>query len=144
MILLIPEAMTRSYRAPSRMEYQAECFSTLAHLLEPPDAAFVAHLAVATDPTLVTPRVAGHVALFAERLGDLSLEERQELFAETFAKVGLAEDRRCLVESLRNPGGSAPRAEVLASLTRLGDTLLRDRNPYHHLLVAARMLLGSW
>jgi len=124
------------------MEYQAECFSTLAQLLEAPDAASVAHLALATDPALMPPQVAGHVALFAERVGDLSLEERQELFSETFASALLAEDRRCLAAFLRRGGGTEARAQVPA-LDRLGDTLLRDRNPYHHLLVAVRVLLGS-
>ncbi len=122
------------------MEYRAECFSTLAHLLEAPDAAFSAHLALATDPALVPPQVAGNVALFAERVGELTIEERQELFSETFGAPLLAGDRQSVVAWLRSADQDGV-ACAGAAVARLCEILARDRNPYHHLCVAVRSLL---
>ena len=125
------------------MDYEAECRATLAQLLELPDGAFAAHLAVATDPALITRAAAGHAALFAERVSDLSLDERQELFAETF-RSGAAEDhRRCIVAALREGGNAARSAEFTTSVERLQETLLGSRNPYHHLLTAITSLLST-
>ncbi len=124
------------------MDYQAECFSTLARLLETPDAAFDADLALATDPALMPPQVAGQVALFAERLGALSLEERQELFAETFTNPLAASDRRSAVAVLRDDVTRASADRHAPALDRLTGALLSDRNPYHHVLVAVKMLLA--
>jgi nitrate reductase assembly molybdenum cofactor insertion protein NarJ len=125
------------------MEYEAECFATLAQLLDVPDCAFAAHLAFATDPMLVTAGVAGHVALFAERVVDLTLDERRELFAETFSDSPADADRLRIVSTLRQ----CPRQECVAHLERpiehLGTMLLRHRNPYAHLVVAIGGLLGT-
>jgi hypothetical protein len=123
------------------MQFEAECFATLAHLLEPPDAAFHAQLAVMTDPTLVPATIAGNVALFAERVAGLSPDERRELFVETFAESSLSIDRRTLVASLRGVQ-SGDAASVLAAIVRLCTALSRDRNPYLHVCVAARSALG--
>ena len=142
MIVLIAAAARRRYRAPTAMDYQAECLSTLAHLLEAPDAAFPAHIAVATDPALASPTVAGHVALFAERVAELSQDERCELFAETFAASALAADRETVVAWLRGARG-ADAARALAALERLCRALSRDRNPYLHLCVAAQCLYSA-
>lgn len=122
------------------MEYAAECFSTLAQLLDFPDQAFGAYIALATDPALMPAAAAGHVALFAERVSDLSLEERQELFAETFGSEAADAERRHLVTTLREwtRSGSAARAGLLKPLL----CTLHDRNPYWHVVTAIETLLA--
>jgi nitrate reductase assembly molybdenum cofactor insertion protein NarJ len=117
------------------MEYEAECLLTLAQLLEVPDCAFSVHLAYATDPAVVTSTVAGHVALFAERVVALSLEERQELFAETFRCPRADRERCCLVAGLRQ-GDRDSAASIEPAIEYLRSTLLRNRNPYVHLVEA--------
>ena len=123
------------------MACRPECFSTLARLFERPEGAFVDDLARATDATLMPPDVAAQVALFASRTGDLALEERQELFSETFASAAASTDRCSLAARLRQGAAEGPAST--ASLDRLSDALLRDGNPYHHLIVAARMLFAA-
>lgn len=124
------------------MEYEAECCSTLARLLEAPDASFSACLAVVTDPALVSPEVAGHVAVFAERVAGLSADERQELYAETFAAPALAGDRTLVATWLRHTCREEA-ALAQAALDRLCRALSRDRNPYLHVCVAARSVFSE-
>lgn len=123
------------------MEYEAECFSTLARLLEMPDRAFAVYVALATDPGLMPPPAAGHVALFAERVAELSADERQELFSETFRDELSDARRRAIVTALRESGDPRRSTLIIESLEDLRSTLLNDRNPYHHLVVAVSTLL---
>jgi hypothetical protein len=125
------------------MEYEAECLLTLAQLLELPDSAFAAHLAYATDPMLVTAAVAGHVALFAERIVDLSLDEQRELFDETFSDPPADAERRCIVSTLRHCALPECSTRLQSPVEHLGDMLLRYRNPYAHLVAAVGRLLSS-
>lgn len=125
------------------MEYEAEGLLTLAQLLEMPDCAFAAHLAYATDPMLVTTAVAGHVALFAERVVDLALDERRELFAETFSDSPADAERRCIVSTLRHCALPECSARLQRPLEQLEDMLLRHRNPYAHLVIAIGRLLRT-
>lgn len=125
------------------MDYEAECLVTLAQLLEMPDCAFAAHLAYATDPMLVTAAVAGHVALFAERVVDLSLDEWRELFVETFSDSPADAERLCIVSTLRECALVECSARLKRPLEYLGDRLLRHRNPYAHLVIAIGGLLGT-
>lgn len=119
-----------------------ECFSTLARLLDVPDAAFQAHLALLTDPAIAPPDVAGQVALFAERVASLSSDERQELFTETFPESASGDDRLAVVVALRSVR-SDEFARAIVSIDRLSRRLARDRNPYLHLCIAARALLAA-
>jgi hypothetical protein len=86
------------------------------------------------------PAAAGHVALFAERVAGLSLDEHQELFDETFRTMGADRERRAIVSGLR--AGPDRADSVRRSLGQLDGPLLNDRNPYHHLLVAVGALLA--
>jgi nitrate reductase assembly molybdenum cofactor insertion protein NarJ len=88
----------------------------------------------------LSPAAAEEVARFDERVADLSLAERQELFDETFTGE-LNQDVRQLVRLLEGGLPSAAEAvsreaEVIGVLARAAERLRRDRNPYHHLFQA--------
>ncbi|MBI2220132.1 MAG: hypothetical protein HYU53_02875 [Acidobacteria bacterium] len=121
------------------MDRRAECVSIVRRLLEPPGESFAAEVAGVARSGL-PPEAAEQVSRFSERIADLSPEERRELFDETFGRPAAADDRRRLVSLL---DGSAPPeagAEVWALIDRLGTALMRDRNPYHHLIAALGVL----
>lgn len=127
------------------MKTQAGCIAVLRRLLEPPSPG-TDDLARAMEAVRIPRDAAEQMALFAERTGDLTDEERQELFDETFnrnAAVGADRQRvlQCLAGDLAaDPTGAA---ELAGLLQRLRTQLLRDGNPYHHLIAAAQVLIGA-
>lgn len=121
------------------MDHRAECVSIVRRLLEPPGASFAADVAAAST-TKLPPDAAEQVARFHERVADLSLDERRELFDETFGRAAAAEDRRRLVTVLEGPSPYSAGSELWPLIDRLGARLRRDRNPYHHLIAAVGVL----
>lgn len=121
------------------MDHRAECLSIVRRLLEPPGESYASDVAVVATSGL-PPEAAEQVSRFTERIADLSPEERRELFDETFGRPATAEDRRRLVSLL--DGSATPEAgpDVWAVIDRLGAALMRDRNPYHHLIAALGVL----
>jgi hypothetical protein len=124
------------------MQYEAECLVTLAQLLDLPDRAFAAHIGFATDPALMPPAVAGQIALFAERVADLSLDERQELFIETFLPGPLTDLRCSIATALRNGPPLKDGPSLARSVDQLREVLLTRRNPYAHLLTGVGTMLA--
>jgi hypothetical protein len=144
------------------MIHDRECVSVFRRLMVRPDAAFAALLDVASDPACVPPEAARQASYFADRVRDLTLDERQELFDVTFPDTGAAstpqEDggpapdrsgarsRARLVALLEEWGGEGPaadeaRARLVADVDALHRRLRACRNPYHHLLAALATLL---
>jgi nitrate reductase assembly molybdenum cofactor insertion protein NarJ len=145
MIPLIAPPAILPYRAAGAMKTQADCIAVLRRLLEPPSPG-TDDLARAMEAVRMPRDAAEQMALFADRTGDLTDEERQELFDETFDRNAAADaDRQrilqCLAaDSAREPAGAA---ELTGLLQRLRTQLLRDGNPYHHLIAAAQVLIGA-
>ena len=123
------------------MEVQADCVAILLRLLEPPSAASD-DLMLAMDVAGIPRGAAEQMALFEERTGDLTFDERQELFEETFSRNdAVRADRQRLVGCLERET-AADAAELAPLLQRLRTQLLRDGNPYHHVMAAAIVLVG--
>jgi nitrate reductase assembly molybdenum cofactor insertion protein NarJ len=141
MIRLIGAAGERRYRAAAAMDHQADCVSIVRRLLEPPGASFAGDLALAAGARRMPPDAAEQVARFSERIADLSAEERRELFDETFGRPATADDRRRFVALLKSSSDHDGASDLWPLVERLGAALLRDRNPYHHLIAAVGVLL---
>jgi nitrate reductase assembly molybdenum cofactor insertion protein NarJ len=111
----------------------------MRRLLEPPRASFAADLAVAASGGLPVD-AAERVARFSDRIADLSPEERRELFDETFGRSQTDADRQRLVFLLEQSLPPAASSELWKLIDRLGAVMMRDGNPYHHLIAAVAAL----
>ena len=126
------------------MDRRRECVSILRRLLEPPGASFADDLTAAAAGPL-PPEAAEQVARFSERIADLSPDERRELFEETFGsgRQVAAADRQRLASLLDPLSSEDAGPELWPLIDRLGARLVRDRNPYRHLIAAIGHLCGG-
>lgn len=124
------------------MERGSEPVQVLRRLLERPGPGRAAEDLVATRALVLSPEAGAQAARFAERIRDLSLEERQELFDETFGGSAASPHARlmALLGEAMDPAG--PRPEIEGLLETLDADLSRHRNPYHHVLIGLRALLA--
>ena len=128
------------------MNAPADCIALLKRLLEPPSAEFAEFASTGNAPAMPLS-VGEQIALFVERTSELTFDERQELFEETFCRrATLRADWQRVMKRLEEGLATADPAEAVDNevlLQRLRTALLRDRNPYHHLIAAAQVLSGS-
>jgi hypothetical protein len=143
-----------------------ESLAAFRPLIERPDAAFLDLVAGASDASRWPIAVAQQMAHFAERIGDLSVDELQELHDETFGREAPSKaeavdareevrrsswmvspsDWQLLIGWLgrtaaAGPATTEPPPAVVESIGRIQQTLVAARNPYHHVLAALYALL---
>jgi nitrate reductase assembly molybdenum cofactor insertion protein NarJ len=85
--------------------------------------------------------VARHLGLFADRIGDLTVEELRELHAETFGRGALARIEGLVHRLARRHTGSDDARVAVNVLAPLLDRLEADRNPFAHVVRALCCLL---
>ena len=110
----------------------------LRQLLERPEPGCGVEEVLAARGAMLPPAAGVQAARFAERVRELSQDERQELFDETFGARSAA--HRQLDALLR---GLESGTDVGQLVEDLDTTLARDRNPYHHLLMALKAVLRT-
>jgi len=123
------------------MERGSEPVQVLRRLLERPGPGCAVEDLVAMRALVLSPQAGEQAARFAGRIRDLTLEERQELFDETFGGSAAAPHARlmALLERLDRSAEAGPQIERLVE--DLDADLARHRNPYHHLLIGLRALM---
>lgn len=117
---------------------RAVCLQVIRRLLARPDPSASGTEPVAREIVHLPPDAAEEAARFAERVADLSADERQELFDETFGRENDPDLRRViqLLTSSTPPGGQAAVERELSALVKAANRLREHGNPYCHLLLA--------
>ncbi len=120
-------------------------------LLTRPGPAFSQALARAMEDGVLPLAVAKRIAPFHERVADLSADELQELYDETFGQVNVSatplRGAGTRVAELLSASASAPagRGEATAELCdlveRVEAALTAARNPYSHVFSGLAVLL---
>jgi nitrate reductase assembly molybdenum cofactor insertion protein NarJ len=133
MTAVIGRAETPRYRGsmPARDDVQR-----IAAVLARPHAGYLTR--VKAHATAIAPRsgeAARQLGLFADRVGELSTAELQELYDETFARGGV--DAAPLALRMARHRTSPEEARVaLDTCARLLDHLQADRNPFEFVVRA--------
>ena len=114
----------------------------VAAALERPCAGYMERLQRARMAmTMRSGEVARQLSVFADRIGDLTLDELRELHDETFQHAALASVEPLAVQLVRRPTSCADARAAVNALAPMLDRLEADRNPFAHVVRALCCLL---